>query len=72
MGDVANVYLWANGMLMVFGHDGEQIPDLQGRDNPERRQAILARSDHRTKFNGLGNDGPCVWPQRAGDQEGQQ
>jgi hypothetical protein len=24
------VYLWQNGMLMVFGQDGQQMPEFQG------------------------------------------
>lgn len=28
---IKSVYLFSNGMVMVFNHDGEQIPDYQGR-----------------------------------------
>ena len=27
---IKSVYLWQNGMLMVFGEDGQQIAELQG------------------------------------------
>lgn len=28
---IRDVYLWANGMVMVFGEDGNQLPRYQGR-----------------------------------------
>lgn len=28
---IASVILWSNGNLMVFGDDGEQMPEWQGR-----------------------------------------
>lgn len=28
---ITQVTLWSNGMLMVFGDDGQQVPEYQGR-----------------------------------------
>lgn len=42
--DVRSVYRWANGMVMVFGDDGEQIPELQGEATLNRLAAIRDRS----------------------------
>ncbi len=59
---VSSAYLWANGMVMVFGEDGEQIPELQGKATPERVRAIQRRSTRDTEWIGFGEDGPAVWP----------
>lgn len=54
-------YRWANGMVMTFGHDGEQIPDLQGPWSDELEQAIRARAPH-AELVGFPPDEPAVWP----------
>ena len=53
-------YFWANGMVMTFGWDDQQIPELQGRRTPELIAKILAESDENTKLDGLNT--PCHWP----------
>jgi hypothetical protein len=45
-----HVYFWQNGMVMTFGADGRQMPELQGRDTPELRAAIAARADGETVY----------------------
>lgn len=40
---------WQNGMVMVFGYDGEQIPELQGRYE-DMRAKVLAAADDQTRF----------------------
>lgn len=60
-GDVSSVWLWANGTVMVFGHDGEQLPELQGRAEAGRLEAIRVRSTPATGWNGFGEDGPLLW-----------
>lgn len=62
---VAKTYLWQNGMAMVFGEDGEQIPELQGRATAELAEAIRKRSTPATEWIGWGEDGPAVWPTEA-------
>lgn len=59
---VATVYLWANGNVMTFGEDGEQIPELQGPVSKELHDAIRARSTPATLWVGWGEDGPAEWP----------
>lgn len=63
--DVSSSYLWANGMVMTFDLDGEQIPELQGRRTPELAEAIRARSTAETEWIGWGEDGPAVWPRNG-------
>jgi hypothetical protein len=58
---VRTVYRWSNGMVMVFGEDGEQIAHLQGRATPGRLQAIRQLSDRDTKWHGFDEDGPLDW-----------
>lgn len=50
-------YCFQNGMLMVFGWDDQQIPELQGRRSEDLLKAIRARSDERTHFEGLSRAG---------------
>ena len=52
-GDVKSVFLFPNNMLAVCGHDGKQIPELQGEFSLDLMRAIKARSDHRTEWNGV-------------------
>ena len=59
---VKSTWLWQNGMVMTFGTDGEQIPELQGERTPELARAIRARSTPWTEWIGWGEDGPAVWP----------
>lgn len=42
------VFVFANGNVAVCDADGHQIPELQGRDSPELRDAIGERSDEQT------------------------
>lgn len=58
---VMKVYLWQNDMLMVFGWDGEQIAELQGRKTKKLINAIRKLSSEATTWNGFGADGPCEW-----------
>lgn len=58
---VTSTYRWANGMVMCFGDDGEQITELQGPFTPELAVAIRARSTPQTEWIGWGEDGPAVW-----------
>lgn len=58
---VASVYLWKNEMVMVFGTDGEQIPELQGKADQDRIRAIQRRSTASTEWNGFGEEGPLTW-----------
>jgi hypothetical protein len=44
MNKIASVTLYANGMVMVFGIDGEQIPEYQGRYD-EVKEKIRAAYD---------------------------
>lgn len=60
MARVIAAYCWVNGMVMTFGQDGEQIPELQGRRTPELIQEIIKHSDEETKFHGL--EKPLSWP----------
>ena len=60
--NVSSVYLWANGNVMTFGDDGQQIPELQGRVSGELVRAIQRRSTSSTQWTGFGEDGPAVWP----------
>lgn len=46
------VFLFPNGMFAVTDHRGEQIPELQGKDTPERRAAIDARLEDDTELFG--------------------
>jgi hypothetical protein len=59
---VGSAYLWANGSLMIFDEDGEQIPELQGQVSPEKVRDIQRRSTRRTEWVGFGEDGPPIWP----------
>lgn len=60
--DVSSAYRWANDMVMVFGLDGEQIPELQGAYSDDLHGRIQQRSTSRTTWVGFGEDGPAIWP----------
>lgn len=60
---VGSVYLWQNGMVMTFGEDGHQMPDLQGRNTPELLEKISLRSSPTTSWIGFGPDGACDFQQ---------
>jgi len=49
---IAATYLFDNGMVMTFGTDGQQIPELQGKHTPELRQKIIEASDSMTEWIG--------------------
>lgn len=59
MGAVRHVYIFANGMAVVFDALGHQIPELEGRW-AEVREKILAVADGQTEFHGLQK--PLEWP----------
>lgn len=44
------VLVMSNGMIATFGIDGQQIPELQGKDTAELRNNILRHSDMDTKW----------------------
>jgi hypothetical protein len=44
-----DVYLWSNGSVMVFDHNGRQMVNLQGRFNDVRDRVLAAATDH-TRF----------------------
>lgn len=46
-----SVFVFPNGMIAVCDADGKQIEELQGKDTPQLRSAIKARSDHNTEWN---------------------
>lgn len=46
---VKSAIRWQNDMVMVFGADGQQIPDLQGRYE-HVYSAVLAAADDATVF----------------------
>jgi hypothetical protein len=58
--DVAAVYLWQNGNVMVFDWNGQQIGELQGRHSEELEEKIRARSNERTEWYGFGGV-RCTW-----------
>ncbi len=53
-----SVYIWANGNVMVFDAEGQQIPDLQGVW-VEKQADIEAAATPDTKW--LGRDEPLIW-----------
>lgn len=65
MEHVSSVWLWRNGMVMVFGDDGEQISELQGEVNAGRLEEIRRSSTPATGWFGFGEDGPLSWPTSA-------
>ncbi len=50
---VKATYRFPNNMVATFGHDDQQIPELQGKYSKELADNIRARSDDRTVFNGF-------------------
>lgn len=62
LADVRSTYRWANGNVMTFGEDGEQICELQGPYSRELEVRIRRRSSAQTEWIGWGEDGPAVWP----------
>jgi len=64
---IAEVILWSNGVVMVFDHNGEPVPELQGTFHVvvERINALFDReawlyADWRTGFNIPLNQIPCL------------
>ena len=47
---IKDVYLFTNGMLMVFGDDGQQIAELQGKLSDEKKQQIVAQFGDGTRI----------------------
>jgi hypothetical protein len=58
---VSSVYLWRNGVLMVFDDAGDQVPELQGPASVEKVREIQRRSSRETKWYGFGEEGPLIW-----------
>lgn len=55
-------YRWSNNMVMVFDHDGEQIPELQGPYTEALAAAVEARSlPGRTQLFGWPPEQPLEW-----------
>lgn len=50
---VSRVYKFDNNMLIVFGPDGQQIPELQGECTPELFDKLKQHIDHETKLEGF-------------------
>lgn len=46
---ITNVYIWDNGMVMVFDQVGQQMPDYQGHVD-EVRSKIIADSPESAKL----------------------
>lgn len=61
MNTAAKVYLWQNGMLMVFDSSGDQISELQGRFDSNLYNKVLENSNEDTLWFGFGQPGPCEW-----------
>lgn len=59
--DVVSVYLWQNGVVMVFDFAGEQIFELQGVRSDELEAKIRARATVETQWHGFPPDEPCLW-----------
>jgi hypothetical protein len=56
---IAGVYVFTNGVTMVFGEDGEQMPQFQGT-LLEKKSAILNVSDESTEFHFAKWNGPSM------------
>lgn len=50
---VKEVFLWSDNMVMTFGYDSQQIPDLQGEYSKELHKKIVDYSDDKTKWSGF-------------------
>ena len=50
---VRSVYLFDNNMVMTFGFDGQQIPDLQGPYTKELEEKIRENSGMMTEWFGF-------------------
>ena len=50
---VRSVYLFDNKMIMTFGFDGQQIPDLQGPYTKELEEKIRENSGMMTEWFGF-------------------
>lgn len=49
---VKSVFRFPNGMIAVCDENGEQIPELQGKDTPELRKKINKLITDETELNG--------------------
>jgi hypothetical protein len=58
---IEHVYRFANGLVMVFDEDGEQIPEYQGRWT-EKREEILRDAQAWTEFYGADFREKVCWP----------
>jgi hypothetical protein len=64
---IKSTHLFQNGMVMTFGEDGEQIPDLQGPYSSILHKKLIELSDENTEWWGW-NGRPMVWnPLTTGD-----
>lgn len=46
-------YKFPNGMIITFGYNGKQIPELQGVYSKELHEKIRQSSDDKTSWNGF-------------------
>jgi hypothetical protein len=58
---VKSTYLFDNQMVMTFGFDGQQIPDLQGPYTKELEEKIRANSGMMTEWSGFGEASLLRW-----------
>lgn len=56
---IRSVHVFENGMVMVFGHDGQQIPEYQGHKN-EMLPAIRAVYSGPISAAQWNDDGPAI------------
>ena len=47
---IYTVILWANGQIMVFDREGQQMPSYQGADCPELRRRIVREAPIAAEF----------------------
>ena len=50
---VMATYTFPNGMVVTFGYNDQQIPELQGVYTQELHDKIKQHSDERTSWNGF-------------------
>lgn len=50
---VMATYKFPNGMVVTFGYDSKQIPELQGVYSKQLHKKIELQSDSKTSWNGF-------------------
>jgi len=69
---IKNVYIFANGMTMVFGHDGQQMPEYQGRTEdvmPLIREAGYREMVPLVEWGGVRSTYPATPAEQSSDNE---